>query len=79
MTFNRSHIVVALTMALVLTTSCTIINQAQQKPTPKTQLQTREFQTREYDTNDTKLVMKAVLNTLQDEGFVVKNAVVDLD
>ena len=48
-------------------------------PTPqKTQLQIREFQTRSYDTNDTKMVMKAVLNTLQDEGFIVKNAVVEL-
>jgi len=40
----------------------------------KTQLQIREFQTRSYDTNDTKMVMKAMLNVLQDEGFIVKNA-----
>jgi hypothetical protein len=45
---------------------------------PKTQLQIREYQTRSYDTNDYKMVMKAVLNTLQDEGYIVKNAVVDL-
>jgi ribosomal protein S8 len=44
----------------------------------KTQLQIREFQTRTYETNDTKMVMKAMLNVLQDEGFIVKNAVVDL-
>jgi len=60
-------------------TGCTIVNQPPQRPlTPQTQLQTREFQTREYDTNDVKLIMKAVLNTLQDDGFVVKNAVIDL-
>lgn len=41
---------------------------------PKTQLEIREFQTREFDTKDTKLVMKAVLNVLQDEGFTIKNA-----
>lgn len=46
-------------------------------PVP-TQLQIREFQTRTYDTNDVKMVMKAMLNVLQDDGFIVKNAVVDL-
>jgi|DewCreStandDraft_4_1066084.scaffolds.fasta_scaffold00368_65 ribosomal protein S8 len=45
---------------------------------PQSQLQIREFQTRSYETTDTKMVMKAVLNTLQDEGYIVKNAVPDL-
>ncbi|MFP3868667.1 MAG: hypothetical protein ACLFUU_11005 [Desulfobacteraceae bacterium] len=45
---------------------------------PKTQLQIREFQTREYDTKDVKMVMKALLNVLQDDGYIVKNANVDL-
>jgi len=44
----------------------------------KTQLQIREFQTRTYETNDTKMIMKAMLNVLQDDGFIVKNAVMDL-
>lgn len=43
-----------------------------------TQLQIREFQTRAYETNDIKMIMKAMLNVLQDEGFIVKNAVMDL-
>lgn len=47
-------------------------------PPPMTQLQIRELQTREYETKDEKMVMKALLNVLQDEGFIVKNAVVDL-
>lgn len=47
-------------------------------PPPQSQLQIREFQTRSYETTDTKMVMKAVLNTLQDEGYIVKNAVPDL-
>ena len=48
-------------------------------PKPQlTQLQIRELQTREYETTDTKMVIKAVLNVLQDDGFIVKNAVVDL-
>jgi hypothetical protein len=44
----------------------------------RTQLEVREFQTRTFDTADGKLVMKAMLNVLQDDGYVVKNAVVEL-
>lgn len=42
--------------------------------TPMTQLEKRQFQTRTYDSNDKPLVMKAMLNVLQDEGFIVYNA-----
>ena len=45
---------------------------------PKTQLQIREIQSREFDTADSKLVMKSMMNVLQDEGFIIKNAVLDL-
>jgi len=45
---------------------------------PKTQLQIREFQTRSFETNNVKMIMKAMLNVLQDDGFIVKNANVDL-
>ena len=44
----------------------------------KSQLQIREFQTRSYETDDTHMVMKAMLNVLQDDGFIVKNANTDL-
>jgi len=48
-------------------------------PAPKkTPLEIREFQTRSYDTKDVKLVMKSVMHTLQDEGFMIKQANVDL-
>jgi len=47
-------------------------------PAPQTQLEVREYQTRSFDTADTKLVLKAMFNVLQDDGYVVKNAVVDL-
>lgn len=46
--------------------------------TQKTQLQIREFQTRSYETNDVKMVMKSLLNVLQDDGFIVKNANTEL-
>lgn len=41
-------------------------------------LQIREFQTRTYETTDTTMVMKALLNVLQDEGYVIKTANTDL-
>lgn len=40
----------------------------------KTQLEKRQFQTREYDSTDKAMIMKAFLNVLQDEGFIVNNA-----
>jgi hypothetical protein len=38
------------------------------------QLQIREFQTRSFETTDTLLVMKALLNVLQDDFYIIKNA-----
>lgn len=42
--------------------------------TPMSQLEKRQFQTRTYESGDKPLVMKALLNVLQDEGFIVYNA-----
>lgn len=44
----------------------------------KTQMQIREFQTRNYPGTDEKSAIKAVVHALQDEGFIVRNAVVDI-
>lgn len=43
-----------------------------------TTLQMRAMQTREYDISNTKLVMKALANSLQDDGFILKNANTEL-
>lgn len=72
------QIIASAILACLMLASCTIINRPPTPTVPKTQLQIREFQTREFDTNDVKLIMKAMLNVLQDDGFVVKNAVMDL-
>lgn len=45
---------------------------------PKTQLEVREMQTRTFSAAQSAQVMKALLNVLQDDGFVVKNAVLEL-
>ena len=47
---------------------------AQPKAPPQTQLQIREFQTREYTGKSMKPVMKAVIGALQDDGFIIRNA-----
>jgi len=47
-------------------------------PPQKTALEIREMQTRSFTTTDQKMVMKSLLNVLQDEGFMVKNANTEL-
>ncbi len=60
---------------VLFVTSC-----ATQQPEPpeNTQLEIRQIQTREFPTDDLRLVMKSVLNVLQDENFIVKNVAMDL-
>lgn len=41
--------------------------------TPLTQLEKRQFQTKTYPASDNLIAMKAILNVLQDEGFIVYN------
>ncbi len=60
-------------VSLALMTGC-----AQHVVVPPTQLEIREIQTRDFDSNDTKLVMKSMMNVLQDEGFIIKNVVPDV-
>jgi hypothetical protein len=63
---------------LPLLTSILLIGcQTAQVQPQKSQLEIREFQTRNYETNNVKMVMKAMLNVLQDDQFIVKN--VDLE
>lgn len=57
----------------VFITSC-----ASSPQTEKTQLQIRAIQTRTYEISESKLVLKAMLNVLQDDGFIVKTAVPEL-
>jgi hypothetical protein len=74
----NSLLILALIGIVSMISACTIVNTYQAPDAPKTQLQTRQVQTREFDTNNVKLIMKAVINVLQDDGFIVKNAQLDL-
>ncbi len=42
--------------------------------TPQSQLQKRQYQTRQYEQISKADIMKAMLDVLQDEGFIVNNA-----
>ncbi len=55
-----------------------ITNCASSPKTEKIQLQIRAIQTRTYEISESKLVLKAMLNVLQDDGFIVKTAVPEL-
>ena len=44
----------------------------------KPQFQVREFQTRSFETADVKAVVKALMNVLQDDGYVTKQANLEL-
>lgn len=45
---------------------------------PGTQLETRQIQTRQYDTLDKQMTMRSVIATLQDLGFIIDQADLDL-
>ncbi len=42
--------------------------------TPMVQLQKRQFQTKDYSASEKNNVMKAILNVLQDEGYIICSA-----
>lgn len=42
--------------------------------TPMAQLEKRQYQTRDYDAAQKNMVMKAILNALQDDGYIIYNA-----
>lgn len=58
--------------ALVVVTGCSTARPE------RSELQLRELQTRTYATTDEKMVMKAVLNVLDDHGYIVKTSNTDL-
>lgn len=58
--------------------SCTLHTACHRPKPPMSQLQVRQMQTRTYDIKDTKRALKAVLNVLQDDAFIPRQADLDL-
>ena len=65
--------ILAIIFVLCLALPVSAKRQSEEIITTMTQLQKRTFQTRTYASSDKVLVMKALLNVLQDEGFMVYN------
>ena len=42
--------------------------------TPQTQVQMRSYQSRAFDTEDENMVLRSLIATMQDLGFVIENA-----
>jgi len=59
-------------------TACPSIGGGEPPERPMSQMEARSFQTRAYETEDTRLVMKALINALQDMGLIIKTADADL-
>jgi len=56
-----------------ISTTCTM------SPTQhSSQLEDRVLQTRHYETKDVKMVIKAVMHTLQDDNYIIKQADIEL-
>lgn len=68
------HLAVCCGLTTLLLTGCMPCSREPEM----TQLQIREIQTREFEVCDVRLVMKGMMNVLQDDGFIIKNAVSDL-
>lgn len=67
-------------LALVCLLVLSVVSGCQMQPPkpPLTQLQLRQLQSRSYENRDFITAMRAVINALLDEGFIIKNADKDL-
>lgn len=68
------YLFLALIVVMGMSMSCATTNIEPEK----TQLQIREFQTRTYDVDNEIMVLKAIANVLQDQGYIITNAETDL-
>lgn len=75
---KKSLLVVgSLLSASLLITGCTN-NLKPPEPKKMTQLEWRTLQTKNFDTKDTIAVMKALIASLQDEGFIIESTNTEL-
>lgn len=65
-----------ITLIFIFNFSCPV--NAENNKAAKTTMEIRDIQTRYYDTTDIQKVMKAVINTLQDNGFVIQDGEMEL-
>ena len=69
----------ALPVALsLLLGACASVPDSAGMRVPQSPLELRQAQSRTFETADTRLVLKAALNVLQDQGFVIRHADAEL-
>ncbi len=71
----RHAILVALALAA---SACAATTRSELPEPPRAALELRQVQSRTFDTPDARLVLKAALNVLQDQGFVIQQAEFEL-
>jgi len=72
----RRHVTI-IALAAVVLAGCATDSGTPTAP-PRTQVELRHFQTRSFAVEQGKVVLKAMVNVLQDLGYIVKNADADL-
>lgn len=72
---TRQAIPAALALALA---ACATTSQSHLPGPPQAPLELRQAQSRTFETPDPRLVLKAALNVLQDQGFVIRHADAEL-
>jgi hypothetical protein len=65
-------------LALALALGGCAASQPPARLEPRSPLELRQVQTRAFDTTDDQLVLRAALDALQDEGYVIREADADL-
>lgn len=65
-------------LILAFLAGCASESESGSAPGPRSQVEKRYFQTRAYETDDPKIVLKAMINVLQDLGFAIKTADAEL-
>lgn len=56
---------------IIFLTGCFASNSTHVIGSNQSQVEMRNYQSRKFDTNDKKLVMRAVVSTMQDLGFII--------
>ena len=72
---TRHAVLVALALAA---SACAATTRSELPEPPRAPLELRQSQSRTFDTPDARLVLKAALNVLQDQGFVIQQAELEL-
>lgn len=67
-------IIIITIISITCLTGCFANNASYVLGTNQSQVHTRNYQSRAFDTNDKALVLRAVVSTMQDLGFIINQA-----